>query len=49
MYKIVQIRGRKYKVDVERFEEFCSAVTLGLLAAAAFCFFFGMCWGGFLR
>ena len=49
MYKIVQVRGRRYKVDVERFAEFCAAVTCGLLAATAFVFFFGYCWGGFLR
>lgn len=49
MYKTVQIKGRKYRINLERFSGFVGAVTLTLMTAAAFCFFFGMCWGGFLR
>lgn len=49
MYRTVQIKNRRYRVDVERFADFCGAVLCGVFALAAFVFFFGCCWGGFLR
>ena len=49
MYKTVQIKGRWYRVDVEKFAEFIGAILCGAFVIAAFVFFFGFCWGGFLR
>lgn len=49
MEKIIKISGRKYRVNVEQFAEFISMILAGIMVIAAFVFFFGFCWGGFLR
>lgn len=49
MFKTFTLGGKKYRLNLAKFESFMTALTLGAMALAAFVFFFGFCWGGFLR
>lgn len=45
-----KIFGHRYRiVDRERFAEFLGMIGCAVMVIAAFLFFFGCCWGGFLR
>ena len=49
MYRTIKVNGRRYRVNTEKALDFIGAVGFALMMAAAFVFFFGCCYGGFLR
>ena len=49
MYRTIKVNGRRYRVNTAKALDFVGAVGFALIMAAAFVFFFGCCYGGFLR
>lgn len=43
------MRIGKYRINLAKFAEFVSTCFCALAAIAAFVFFFGFCYGGFMR
>ena len=49
MHRTFQIKGKRYRINLEKTAEFVGALMTALMAAGAFVLFFGLCYGGFLR
>ena len=49
MSRTFRLCGKKYRINTEKALDFVGAVGFTLMMAAAFVFFFGCCYGGFLR
>ena len=45
----MKVRIGNHMVNIERMAEFVSAVGIGVMVICGFLFFFGKCYGGFLR
>jgi len=49
VYLTFQVKGKKYRLKTEKAVEAISGILFGLMVIAVFCFFFGLCYRGFLR
>ena len=49
MSRTIRLGDKKYRINTEKALDFVGAVGFALIMAAAFVFFFGCCYGGFLR
>ena len=47
--KVLYLYLKKRRINVEQLADFVGMILTGAFVLGAFIFFFGFCWGGFLR